>query len=64
MSVVQSVKQNPKFMAQIDNLAYDVKEAKELVILPVYGHGEIQRSDPRPLALFQFINKLDFKPIS
>jgi len=50
------------FIPSIDNLAGNVKDVYSLLVAPIYGQRD--PSDKRPIAIIQFINKLEFKPIT
>jgi len=61
------MQQLPNFMASIDNLSFNVKDARNVMIGPVYSHlkeWEEPGSKRQPIAIFQFINKKDFKAIT
>ena len=63
------------FLPSVDNLAPNVKDVHSLMIVPIYGHRSrmvraedgVQegrsRDNSKPIAILQFINKLDFKQI-
>jgi len=50
------------FIPSIDNLSTNVKDVRSILVVPIFGHNE--KDDKKPIAILQFVNKLDFKPIS
>jgi len=50
------------FIPSIDNLSGNVKDVSSILTVPVFGHKE--KNNKEPIAILQFINKLDHKPIT
>ena len=67
------------FLPSIDNLTSTVKDVHSIMVVPIYGHRaqmvntpngvqeaqykEMDDKKRKPIAIFQFVNKLDFKHI-
>jgi hypothetical protein len=59
--------QLPTFMPSIDNLTYKVKETRNILVGPVYSHlkeWEDKDTKRNPIAVFQLVNKVDYKAIT
>ena len=57
----------PTYMSSIDNLSQKVKETRNILVAPVYSHlkeWEDPKAKRHPIAIFQLINKVDFKSIT
>ena len=57
--VQDNAKRDAKFQNEIDNLS-SAGEVHSFMIGPIFGH----KSQEEPIALLQFINKADQRPIS
>lgn len=51
------LKQFPGFIPSIDNLSLNVRDVQSFLIVPIYGKRD--KVDTRPIAILQFINKLN-----
>lgn len=47
------------FIPSIDNLSNNVKDVSSILVMPVFG-----TRSTKPVAILQFVNKLDFKKIN
>ena len=52
------------FLPSIDNLSNNVEDVRSILVLPIFGHREKDDPNVKPIAVFQFVNKCDFKNIS
>jgi hypothetical protein len=54
------MKQAQGYIPSIDNLSSNVKDVQSILVLPVYGQRD---QSGMPIAIFQFLNKKNFKAI-
>jgi hypothetical protein len=52
------------YIQSIDNLSNNVRDVNSIMVVPVYGHKDKDYEGRKPIAILQFLNKLDFKQIS
>lgn len=61
-----NVKNLKGYHENIDNLSPNVRDVHSILLLPVFSHAdkELDFDNRKPIAIFQFINKIDFKEIT